>query len=103
MAGLRNLAIGHHRQDGHTTSQPPSVTPSATTCGPSPPSARRNEPGHKITFERPGYRAFLIPVCVRRGDCEADTGKGRRLVFTDDVYPGPLVYPCRLWRWGQSV
>ncbi|MFF1520465.1 transposase, partial [Streptomyces sp. NPDC058305] len=53
MAGLRNLAIGVHRQDGHTNSQPPFATPPETTCGPSPPSAWHNEPGHKITFQRP--------------------------------------------------
>lgn len=32
MAGLRNLAIGVHRQDGHTNIAPPYATPPATAA-----------------------------------------------------------------------
>ncbi|MFF8102818.1 transposase [Streptomyces sp. NPDC016640] len=39
MAGLRNLAIGVHPQDGHTDIGAAPAAPAETTCGPSPPPA----------------------------------------------------------------
>jgi hypothetical protein len=80
MAGLRNLAIGIHRQDGAPISQPPSAAPAATTCGPSPPSDWPDEPGQKITSQRPWRPApqapNLKPAC--RLDGSRGTSESRR-------------------------
>ncbi|MFI8092392.1 hypothetical protein ACIF9R_29390 [Streptomyces sp. NPDC086080] len=83
IAGLRNLAIGVNRQDGHTNIAPPSAAPRETTYGPSPPPALHDESGHEITSQTPwssgGQRGF-----VRCGPC----GWGQGEVWLMRSYPG---------------
>ncbi|MFF8103501.1 transposase [Streptomyces sp. NPDC016640] len=66
MAGLRHLAIGVHRQDGHTNIAAALRHTGAAISDPSPPSDRPDEPRHKITFQSPCSYAVQSRSCLDR-------------------------------------
>jgi hypothetical protein len=56
MAGLRNLAIGIHRQDGHTNIAAALRHTARDRLRPLTASNSPGELGHKVTFQRPCHR-----------------------------------------------
>ncbi|MFD8593118.1 ISAs1 family transposase [Streptomyces sp. NPDC059637] len=84
MAGLRNLAIGIHRQDGHTNIAAALRHTAETIYGPSPPSAWHDEPGRKITSQRPWHLGQLPLKSIAATDLRAFISKLESTVSSVD-------------------